>query len=139
MKKVKSRRHVVTGAITAILALLCLVLFPVTGFTVRFLISAVILLAWSAVNLSIAFTKKGILEELAGCADERDRYLAMRTSHRALQLLNHILCGACFVSLVLYGALRLSGCLVVAATLCGVLVLLFLLTLCVNVWEERRG
>ena len=47
--------------------------------------------------------------------------------------------GGCWIGLLLYGICKSAVFLTVAATLCGVLVIMFIAFICANVWFERHG
>lgn len=92
---VKSEKNFVYGIITTILAIVCLAVLLIK-FEWRFLIAGIFLFATAAVNYSIAFSKKGTLEDIAESTDERDVYVIMKSSRLALKLLNYVLCAGCF-------------------------------------------
>ena len=135
---VKSEKNFVYGIITTILAIVCLAVLLIK-FEWRFLIAGIFLLATAAVNYSIAFPKKGTLEDIAESTDERDVYVIMKSSRLALKLLNYVLCAGCFVCLVLYGAFKMQTFLIIALTLCAVLCLLFIIMLSANIYCEKHS
>ena len=51
----------------------------------------------------------------------------------------YLLLGGCWIALVLYGFTKSALALSVAATLCGVLIAMFIIMLGVNFYYERRG
>ena len=53
--------------------------------------------------------------------------------------MNYLLLGGCWIALVLYGFTKSALALSVAATLCGVLIAMFIIMLGVNLYYERRG
>ena len=138
MKNVKNKRHFALGLITSVIAVACFALFVLQGQSVRFVITGVISAALAAISFSYAYSKRGVVEEIQKCMDERDLYIAMKSCQTTIQILNYILLGGCFLALVLYGTLRLSMLLVIAVTLCCVLILMFLVTLLVNHYYENR-
>ena len=139
MKRIKSRRQLAAGVIALVLALLCFVVMGLRGFQPRYLAAGLLALIWSVVSLSLAFSQRGLAEELAAHADERDVYLAMKSGHTALRALTYLLWGGCLGALVLYGGLKLPVLLHVGITLCAVQVLLLCVTLGANLYWERRG
>ncbi len=139
MKRVQNKRAFATGVITAAGALVCCGVMVIQGFQTRLVVSLLLLAAWSAVSWSMAFTRKGMVEQPAASADERDRYIAQRSSHAALRISNYLLLGGCWIGLLLYGICKSAVFLTVAATLCGVLVIMFIAFICANVWFERHG
>jgi hypothetical protein len=136
--KIKSEKNFVYGIISTILAIICLVVLLIK-FEWRFLIVGIFLVALAAVNYSIAFSRKGALEQLADSIDERDIYITMRSSRLALKLLNYILCAGCFACLVLYGAFKTQIFLIISITLCVVLCILFVVMLLANIHYEKHS
>ena len=105
MHKIKNKSRLALGLITNILSITCFI---------------------------FAFRQKGIVEEISSSIDDHNRIIAMKSCQTAMQFLNYILLGATLFSLVLYGAFKISAFLVVAITLCSVLVLMFIITLVTN-------
>ena len=126
--KIKNKRALASGVIATAVGILALSAWA-AGAGNRFLLAAVLLAALALVNYSRSLSQKGVLEELEQQADERDRYLVMKTSHILLQITNYVLCGATFLFLVAYGAWKSPILLAVAITLCAILLFLFIGTL----------
>ena len=139
MKHIKNKRAFATGVITAAGALVCLGVIIIQGFQPRFAVSLLIFAAWSAVSWFAAFTQKGTAERAAAYTDERDRYIVQRSSHAALLISNYLLFGGCVVGLLLYGIFKNAVFLTVAATLCGVQIVMFVTLICANIWFEKHG
>lgn len=139
MKKIKDKHRFGIGVILTLLAFTCMMIVLLGQGNARFVISACLLLALAVVNYYYAFQKKGLVEEIVGAVDERDSYIAMKSCQRMVQIVNYILLGVTQVSLVLYGALQVEALLIVAVTLCGVLVLMFVVMMVVSGELERRG
>lgn len=135
--KVKNKRSLAAGVIATVVGGFALVTW-FSGADNRFLLGTVLLAALALVNYSRAFTQKGVLEDLEAQADERDRYLTMKTSHLLLQMTNYVLCGATFLFLVAYGAWKSPILLAVAITLCATLLFLFLGMLIINIRLEHQ-
>ena len=131
--KIKSVRNLASGILLMFLAAACACKLLLDGFQLRFLLSI------SLVNFYFAFTHRGIEEELSRYADERDRYLAIKSGHATVRIMNYLLLGGCWIALVLYGFTKSALALSVAATLCGVLIAMFIIMLGVNLYYERRG
>lgn len=138
MKHIKNRRAFATGVITAVGAFICFGAIIIQGLQTRFLISLLILVAWSVVSWFSAFTQKGVAEKVSQYADERDRYIVQRSSHAALLINNYLLFGGCFLAIILYGILKNTVFLTVAATLCGVLIAMLIVLICANIWFEKH-
>lgn len=139
MKKIINKRHFCAGLISTGLATACIIVALLNTQNLRFIIGAVILLVLAAVNYRYAFSKKDVAEEILGFADERERYIAMKSCQAMVQIVNYLLLGGCQLSLILYGAFRLPAFLIVAITLCSVLVLMFVVTLLANMYFDRHA
>lgn len=135
--KIKNKRALASGVIATTVGILALSAWA-AGAGNRFLLAAVLLAALALVNYSRSLSQKGVLEELEQQADERDRYLVMKTSHILLQITNYVLCGATFLFLVAYGAWKSPILLAVAITLCAILLFLFIGTLIINTRLEHQ-
>lgn len=135
--KIKSRRNFIIAIISTILAVTCLaILF--TAFEFRFVITSLFLFIYAIINFILAFSKRGILEEIGGVADERDKFIAMKSGHLTLKILNYVLSTACFISIVLYGAFKNTIFLSSAILLCSIIVLMFIIMLAVNIYYEKN-
>lgn len=139
MKRIRNKRNLMIGVIATILSLLCFGVLIFVKTEKRFLTTGILLLAFAAWNYVLAFSSKGVLEEIQSKADERDYFIIMKSSHMALKILNYILCIGCFSSLIVYGAVRSSICIAVASTCCAVLIVLFVVILGSNVYYERHN
>lgn len=139
MKHIKNKRAFATGVIATIAALICVAIIMTQGAQPRFVISLIILIAWSVVSYFTAFTKKGVAEQASEYADERDRYIAQHSSHTTLLISNYLLFGGCFLGLFLYGIFKNTVFLTVAVTLCSVLIVMLIVLICVNIWFEKRS
>lgn len=135
--KIKNKRALASGVIATAVGILALSAWA-AGAGNRFLLAAVLLAALALVNYSRSLSQKGVLEELEQQADERDRYLVMKTSHILLQITNYVLCGATFLFLATYGAWKSLILLAVAITLCAILLFLFIGTLIINTRLEHQ-
>ena len=135
--KIKNKRALASGVIATAVGILALSAWA-AGAGNRFLLAAVLLAALALVNYSRSLSQKGVLEELEQQADERDRYLVMKTSHILLQITNYVLCGATCLFLAAYGAWKSLILLAVAITLCAILLFLFIGTLIINTRLEHQ-
>lgn len=136
--KVKNKRAFVAAIITTILFVVCLIVY-INNSEMSFAVSSVLLLALSMVDFIRAFSKKGILEELAENADERDLYLVTKTSHFTIKIMTYILCCLTFILLLLYAAYKYQAFIIIACTLCAILVLMFTVYLCINIYLEQHA
>ncbi|WP_143320171.1 hypothetical protein [Clostridium sp. HBUAS56010] len=138
MKTIKSTRHFFAGMITTALAITCFLVILFKGYEARFLTTGLFLLTWSVTNYFLAFSKTTISKDILGKMDERDKYITMKSGKMSIQILNYLICAVCLLSIILYGLLHLSIFITVSATLSGVLIALFIITLCVNIYYEKH-
>ena len=139
MKRVKSKYSLILACVMAACTVLFWVVYCFRGQELRFLLSGFVTFAWGVVSVYDAFHKKPIEERVAEHADERDVYLAMLASRRAMSIFNKTLSISSVVAFWVYARFDVSWLLPVAATLCGVELFLFLLLLFVNLYYEKRG
>lgn len=139
MKKIKNKKDFFTGIIAIAISAICFSSMIFSGLHMRLLIAGMIAFVWSIYSFISAVSYKGILEELETAADERDKYLVIKSSHKTLRIMNGVLSGCCFISLALLGVLQLPIFLSIGATLCGVLALLFIVMLCTNAYYEKHN
>lgn len=135
--KIKNKQALFIGIMTSILAIICLVAY-MNFHEQKFLISCLLFTTLSTVNSIKAFNKKGILEEVVESADERDLYLAMKTSHLVIKSLNYAICSFTFIFLILHAIWKHEYFIIVAVTLSLVLVLIFIVYLIVNIYLEKQ-
>lgn len=135
--KVKNKRGLVVAIIATILFAVCLTVY-INSSESRFAVSSVLLLILSITNFIRAFSKKGILEELAENADERDLYLVTKTSHYTIRIITYVLYCLNFILLLLYEAYKYQYFILIACTLCAILVLIFIVHLCINIYLDKR-
>lgn len=132
--KIKNKHAWIVGIMASVLAIICVIAY-INYYEQKFLISSFLLMTLSAVNFIKAFSKKGILEEIVENADERDLYLAMKTSHLVMKT---IICSLTFIFLILYVIWKNPYFIVIAGTLCSVLVLIFIIYLIANIYLEKH-
>lgn len=135
--KVKNKRGFVAAIITAILLVVCLIVY-INNLEMRFAVSSVLLLVLSVINFIRAFSKKGFLQKLAENADERDLYLVTKTSHFTIKVMTYVLSCLTFILLMLYAAYKYQFFIIIATTLCAILVLMFIVYLCINIYLEKN-
>lgn len=135
--RIKNKRSFIIGMTTATLAIICLAAY-FNYSEQRFIISGALLIALSAVNFIRAFTKKGVLEEMAENADERDIYLVMKSSNLVIRIMNYVILCFTLIFVLLYAIFKLQYFIIIAGTLCAVLVMMFMVLLAVNVYLEKR-
>ncbi|NBK97778.1 MAG: hypothetical protein EOM50_07125 [Erysipelotrichia bacterium] len=136
--RVKNKRGFSIALLCTTLGVMSMIAFLVMKEQ-RFLISSLLFFVYAIVSYYRAFTKKGILEEIEGYADERDVYLCMRSSHLLVKVINNSLCLFTFLFLFAYAIFKTSFLLIVAMTLCSVEVFVFIAYLIINIYFERKG
>lgn len=139
MKRVKSKYSLILACVMAACTVLFWVVYCFRGQELRFLLSGFVTFAWGVVSVYDAFHKKPIEERVAEHADERDVYLAMKSSRTAMGIFNKVLFLASVLSLWGFAKFDLAFLLPVGVTLSGAVLFLFLLLLCVNLYYEKRG
>lgn len=139
MKRIKNLRNFVTAIITFILGIICIGIIIFHGMETRFLIAGIFLIAWSAVGFFSAFTGESMVSQAEKAIDERDKYIVMKSSRKALQITNYLIGAACFISIFLYAVLKGGIFLTISITLCAVLVIMFMVMLLTNIYYEKRG
>lgn len=137
--KLTNKRSLALAALSLVLLAASLAAYFLQGREIRFLLSAGLALVWGLVQLYEAFHTKGAAELAAALADERDHYLAAKSSQRALRIFNCLLLAACFALLFSYGLWKRPELLGALAALCAAAVVLFVLLLGVNIYYEKRG
>lgn len=139
MKRVKSKYSLILACVMAACTVLFWVVYCFRGQELRFLLSGFVTFAWGVVSVYDAFHKKPIEERVAGQADERDVYLAMKSSRTAMMIFNKSLFLASVLAFWVYARFGVAFLLPVAVTLAAAVLFLFLLLLGVNLYYEKRG
>ena len=137
--KLTNKRSLALAVLSLVLLAASLAVYFLQGREIRFLLSAGLALVWGLVQLYEAFHTKGAAELAAALADERDHYLAAKSSQRALRIFSCLLLAACFAVLFSYGLWKRPELLGALAALCAAAVVLFVLLLGVNIYYEKRG
>jgi hypothetical protein len=137
--KVRSPMNLVMGIFMAVMCSVCFVAYFLKDQDIRLLAAGFIVLVWAVTEFYEAFHKGPIEERVSGQADERDIYLAMKSSRTAMSIFNKVLLLVSIVSFWVYSRFDVEFLLPMAVTLCGVELFLFLLLLCVNIYYEKRG
>lgn len=136
--KIRHYRPFFTGLFCLALCVGVLLL-PLAGeHSLRHLIGAALLAAMAGLNLWYACSEKNLELEIAGRPDERDLFIAVQSGHLTLRILNGLLPAGALLALVGYGLTRDFAWMVVAITLFGVVLVLFVVLLCANWYCGRR-
>ena len=136
--KIKHIRPFFTGLLCWALAAGVVLLSLVQGASLRHLIGAAILAALGAVEFWFAFAQSSLEEEIQGKVDERALFIATKSGHTALRILNGLLFAGAMLALLGYGFTKDGLWMAVALTLCGVVIAMFLVLLAVNCWYEKK-
>ena len=136
--KIQHVRPFFTGLLCWVLAAGVVLLSLVQGASLRHLIGAAILAALGAVELWFAFSHKSIEEEMGVKADERTLFIATKSGHMALRILNGLLFAGAMLALLGYGFTKDALWMAVALTLCTVVVVMFAVLLAVNCYYEKK-
>lgn len=84
-------RSFVTAIVVLILGIACLGIAAFRGMATRFLIAGIVPLAWSVIDFFFAFTQSSIDSQAEKVTDERDRYIAMKSSRKVLLIANYVI------------------------------------------------
>lgn len=137
--KIYNKRGFFSGLICLTVGLAGLAILPFKEFQLRLWLGVLFLLAMAAYQLPRSLSKTKSKEDMLAPGDERDRYLAMRSGHTTVTIMNHLLFAAVCGALILYGLLREPVLLAVGMTLWAVLLVMFFIMLGVNIYYERRS
>ena len=138
-KKVKNIHSLVIASLMTVMGVVCLGVYWFKDRDTRLLAAAFVVFVWALGDFYDAFHRKPIEERVSGLADERDMYLAMKSSCTAMSVFNKALLMGSVVCFWVYARWKVEFLLPVAATLCVVELFLFLLLLGVNLYYEKRG
>lgn len=84
-------RSFVTAIVVLILGIACLGIAAFRGMATRFPIAGIVPLAWSVIDFFFAFTQSSIDSQAEKVTDERDRYIAMKSSRKVLLIANYVI------------------------------------------------
>lgn len=135
--KIKNKRSFATAIICSALSIFSFIINIMTG-EVRFMVSMALLVVLAMLSFYSAYTKQGMLEEIKGYTDERDKYLTMRSSHLLISIMNYVLAAFIFMAFIAYGAWKSNVLLTIAITLCAVLCFMLIAYLLINMYVERK-
>lgn len=138
-KRVKNVQNLIVSSAMFLVGLVALGAYFFKSQEFRLLVTAFIAFVWALVDFYDAFHGSPIEERVAGEADERDVYIAMKSSRTAMSIFNKLLFIASVLCFWIYARCEVAWLLPVAATLCAAVLVLFVLLLCVNLYYERHG
>ena len=136
--KIQHYRPFVTGLFCWALAAGAVLLSLVQGASLRHLIGAAILAALGAVEFWFACSQKSMEEEMGVKVDERALFIAVKSGHLTLRIVNGLLFAGAVLALAGYGFTRDEVWMAAALTLCAVVVVMFLVLLAVSRYYERK-
>ena len=136
--KIQHYRPFFTGLFCWALAVGAVLLTLLQGPSLRHLIGAAILAALGAVEFWFAFSRKSIEEEIGVKVDERALFIAVKSGHLTLRIVNGLLFAGAVLALAGYGFTRDEVWMAAALTLCAVVVVMFLVLLAVSRYYERK-
>lgn len=131
-------RSLVTAIAVLILGIACLGIAAFRGMETRFLIAGIVPLAWSAIDFFFAFTQSSIDSQAEKVTDERDRYIAMKSSRKVLLIANYVIGAACFIAMFLFAVFKWEQLFTVTITLCAVLFLMLFVVIGRNSYYEKH-
>jgi len=136
--KIKSIRHFITGILCAILSSISLGVLFINGFSLKYFVSAILLILFSLISFIYSFSVKGLEEEIRESIDERDSFVTMKSGHKTLQIANWLFYSIVMILISLYGFTKFYVFLISAMTLCAVIAILFILMIIVNLYYEKH-
>ena len=138
MKKIQNKKRFITAFFATILASICIIVSLLDKQNLRFIITAILLFVFAVINYKYAFNKGELITDIIKLTDERDQFIAMKSCQTMVNIVSHILLTVCLVSLILYGTFKISTFLIVAVTLCSVLIIMFFTILLTNSYYESH-
>lgn len=136
--KIRHYRPFFNGLLCWVLAAGVVLLSLFQGPSLRHLVGAAILAALGAVEFWFAFSRKSFEAEIGVKTDERALFIATQSGHMTLRILNGLLFAGAMLALLGYGLTKDVLWMAVALTLCGVVVVTFVVLLAVNCWYEKK-
>ena len=130
-------RPLIGGVLCLALAVVCLTLALGEG-GVRYWIGLGLLCALGGVNFWFALSPKGLEEEMGIRVDERAAFIAAKSAHRAIQVVNSLILLSAVAAFAVYGLTRDGVWLAAGVTLCAVVTVLFFTLLACNFYYERK-
>ena len=136
--KIRHYRPFCTGLLCLALCVGVLLLALTRGPSPRHLVGAVLLAALAGFNLWYACSEKSLELEIEGKPDERALFIATKSGHMALRILNGLLLAGAVLAVLGYGFTKDALWMAVALTLCGVVIAMFVILLAVNRYYEKK-
>ena len=137
--KIHNKRKFVTAVIATTISIACLIVYFTTNREPRFILAFFLALVYAGFACYSALSKSMPLDELKLNTDERDVFIAMKTSQATLLILNRLLLSACIISILFYAVFRSPFCIAVIITLCSISIALFVIQLLTNLYFEKHN
>ena len=132
--KIYNKRSFAAGLLSLLLALACGVVLLVTGFSAKWLIALVLLLAAGGFDLWWSLSRESRLPGV----DERDEAVSRKSTWLAYRIVANGCWLAGIAALAVYGASRIPAALAVTITLDAVAIAAFAALLGAEVYYEKR-
>lgn len=133
---IKNKRNFFIAIIMTLLSFVAFIIYMKTN-EYRYFITMLVGIFYAMIQYYQAFSTS-IFEELKIYNDERDDFIIMKTSHLLLRIMNYILFIMVFF-LMSYALFGIGTLLIISLTLIGILVFIFLGTLFINIYLEKRN
>lgn len=134
---IKNYRNFVSGIICIVCSIACCFVLLRNGFSIKYLIGLVLTVVLCLVNMKGAFDEnlyeKAFINEL----DERDAYITMKSGYTTLRIMNIALLIITILTILLYVLTKRNVFMVIAMTLCFIIIMMFIILLSVNVRYEK--
>ena len=88
--KIYNKKGFLRGLICLFVCIFGIITLFLHGFSIKLTILTTILFLISITDLTRSFSKTATLEDILADNDERDKYIALKTSHKTLQILEGI-------------------------------------------------
>lgn len=134
---IKNKRNFFIAIIMTLLSFVAFIIYMKTN-EYRYFITMLVGIFYAMIQYYQAFSTS-IFEELKIYNDERDDFIIMKTSHLLLRIMNYILFIMVFIFLMRYALFGIDTLLIISLTLIGILVFIFLGTLFINIYLEKRN
>lgn len=134
---IKNKRNFFMAIIMTLLSFVAFIIYMKSNEQ-RYFITMLIGIFYAMIQYHQAFSTN-IFEELKIYNDERDDFIIMKTSHLLVRIMNYVLFIMICIFLMSYMLLGVDTLLVISLTLVGVLVFVFLGTLFINIYLEKRN
>lgn len=135
--KLKNKRRIFISILFMIIGMVSFVAYMKT-YEKRFLITCFLSILCMVINMIQIYYGKDIVKEIEINNDERDIYITMKTSYILMKVMNNSLLFIEVILGCLYAFYQNHIFLVSIITIFIILVSMFIGTLCINVYLERK-